>query len=69
MTLGEVLTFMKENPNVKIWMPKHYRDWEYNYYDKKTNRYLTDSGKEWDIDLSIHYNEIDNYALYNNGER
>jgi hypothetical protein len=52
---------MKENPGLKMTMPQHYRYFQYNYFDEKSQKFLTETGEVWDIQLSKYYNEYDGY--------
>jgi hypothetical protein len=61
-TIEEAIERMKATPGLKMTMPQHYRSFEYNYYDEKSGKFLTERGEEWDIRLSRHYNELTGYA-------
>ena len=65
MTLSEAIRRMEENPGLKMCMPRHYRSWQYNYYDKKKGYHCIETGEMWDIGLSFGCNEIDGYEDYN----
>ena len=65
MHLGEAITRMEQNPGLKMTMPRHYRSWQYNYYDAENKMFCIEDGTEWDIDKSIAWNEMDGYEDYN----
>jgi len=64
MNIDEAIKKMEENPGLKMTMPNHYRSWEYNYYDKKSNKFLTETKEEWDINLSKSYDELEGYSEF-----
>jgi hypothetical protein len=64
MTIDEAIDRMKAKPGLKMCMPNHYHDNEYNYYDAKKKMFLTETGEEWHIDWSLSYNELDGYEDY-----
>ena len=45
MTLSEAIRRMEENPGLKMCMPRHYRSWQYNYYDKKKGYHCIETGE------------------------
>lgn|GEM_PF-4082702 len=61
MNIAEAISRMKDNPGLKMCMPNHYHDDEYNYYDSDKDNFFTETGEIWDIGLSIGYNEINGY--------
>jgi hypothetical protein len=69
MSINEALKRMKENPGLKMWQPHHYRDWEYNYYDEVSDKYLIETGEVWNIQLSRSCEELEGYEDYNEGKR
>ena len=45
MSLSEAIRRMEENPGLKMCMPRHYRSWQYNYYDKKKGYHCIETGE------------------------
>jgi hypothetical protein len=69
MNVGGALIRMKNNPGLKMCMPMHYRSWQYNYYDKDKDMYCIENGEEWNINLSLAYEEFNGYEDYNEDKR
>lgn len=68
MTLTKALKRMKSNAGLKMWMPYHYKNWQYLYYDSMKKKIMCEDGTEFEETTARYYNETSGYEDYDDYE-